>query len=365
MTKILTIILVDFVISVSAQVPNNSIWNRLILAVDEPTRISSTAGSSVEWDCINKSLTNKCLVYHNDQWFDFTVPVSGRYFINISAQQCREERGVQAIVIEGNPCVVKTYRIIRCINRIRQEDVFIQLDSLKTGISYLVNIDGFLGDFCDFKIQLATQPEGLPQMPPATELALPAVAQQTWQYSMNWSVGKDRIDDFEKFRVFRRQPSDVRYVLLKEQMIRRNAFGIPELVYSVFDSLSQEGIYTYEVYGIRRETFIPISLAVQEVALTKPKEPLPPPEQQRAVRIALYFTEKTSIMVLVYDRTTNKKVHASKQIFDPNKTVNIELDLSEALNSGVNQFLILVTDGKAKEATEFYYKYHNGRFIKE
>lgn len=336
-----------------------------MLAVDAPTRMSSTAGSSVEWECINKSLTNKCLVYHNDQWFDFTVPVSGRYFLNISAQQCREERGVQAIVIEGNPCEVKKYRIIRCINRIRQEDVFIQLDSLKTGISYLVNIDGFLGDFCDFRIQLATQPEGLPLIPPAAEMVLPVVAQQTWKYSMDWSVDKDRIDEFEKFRVFRREPSEVRNFLLREQMIRRNTFGTPELVYSVFDSLEQEGIYTYEVYGIRRETFIPISLAVQEVAFTKPKEPLPPAELQRVVRIALPFTEKTPIIVMVYDRTTNKKVQASKQIFDPNKTIIIELDLSAVLNSGVNQFLILVSDGKAKEVTEFYYKYQNGKFIME
>jgi hypothetical protein len=131
------------------------------------------------------------------------------------------------------------------------------------------------------------------------------------------------------------------------------------------DSLTREGIYTYEVYGIQRETFIPLSLAVRQVTVTKPKAPLPRLPRQRAVRIPLHYAEKTSIAIIVYDRATDKKLKTSKHVFDPDNTSYIELFLGEELDSGVNQFLILVSDGKAKEATEFYFDYRNGRFVKE
>ena len=105
MTRVcLTFVLVGLISNVVAQVSNNSIDKRLGLVLDANPIASTTAESSVEWNCINKSLTSKCLVYHNDQWFDFVVDKAGRYFLNVSAQQCRERQGVQAIVIEGNPC---------------------------------------------------------------------------------------------------------------------------------------------------------------------------------------------------------------------------------------------------------------------
>src|ERR1041385_4269537 len=99
---ILRVLILLFVcVQAMAQVANNNIEERLRLDLNKPLR-SSTAGANVQWKCINKSLTNKCLVYHNDQWFSFTVDKPGDYFINISAQSCRDSKGVQMILIEGN-----------------------------------------------------------------------------------------------------------------------------------------------------------------------------------------------------------------------------------------------------------------------
>src|ERR1044071_3342301 len=116
------VILIFVSTGVFAQVANDNIEGRLQLDLNKPFH-SSTAGANVQWKCINKALTNKCLVYHNDQWFSFTVAQSGNYFINIGAQQCRDSKGVQMIIIEGNPCEVATYKILECINQIRTEDV--------------------------------------------------------------------------------------------------------------------------------------------------------------------------------------------------------------------------------------------------
>src|SRR5688572_29456322 len=116
--------------TISGQVSNNSISSRTELILDAPGTHSTTANSSVEWECVNKSLTNKCLIYHNDQWFHFTPQANGKFFLNISSQQCRDLQGIQVVVIEGNPCEVKTYRILKCIPKVFQDDVFIELDSL-------------------------------------------------------------------------------------------------------------------------------------------------------------------------------------------------------------------------------------------
>ena len=77
MTRVcLTFVLVGLISNVVAQVSNNSIDKRLGLVMDANPIASTAAESSVEWNCINKSLTSKCLVYHNDQWFDFVVDMS-------------------------------------------------------------------------------------------------------------------------------------------------------------------------------------------------------------------------------------------------------------------------------------------------
>lgn len=201
---------------------NNSINARLRLILDEAALNSSTDNASVEWSCINKELTNKCLVYHNDQWFDFTVPKPGTYFLNVSSQECREKKGVQAVIIEGNPCEIKTYKILKCLSQIRQDDVFIRLDSLKPQITYLVNIDGFLGDFCDFKIQLSSRADGQP-----LETKRPASRkdQQRSIVRFEWTVSGERIEDIQKFKVYRRKSTSIKSVLVSEQYSMRNAYG--------------------------------------------------------------------------------------------------------------------------------------------
>jgi hypothetical protein len=85
----------------NAQVVNDNIGNRSRLILDSASIYSSTDEASVEWQCINKALTNKCLIYHNDQWFTFNVKSEGTYYLNITSQNCRDSRGIQAIVIEA------------------------------------------------------------------------------------------------------------------------------------------------------------------------------------------------------------------------------------------------------------------------
>ena len=66
----------------SAQVANDNIENRWVVRAEE-TVASSTTGCTVQRSCVDERLTGRCIEYHNDQWFEFTPTISGRYFVNI------------------------------------------------------------------------------------------------------------------------------------------------------------------------------------------------------------------------------------------------------------------------------------------
>ena len=259
----LTLILI-FTSNLTAQVSNNNIEGKITLTLDNPFYQSTTANSTVQWSCVNKVLTDKCVIHHNDQWFDFSITKPGTYFLNVSSQECRDKRGIQVIVIEGDPCKTKNYKVLKCISRVRQEDVFVKMDSLKPGISYLVNIDGFLADQCTFGIQLAKTPIGLPLNFEKPDSIIAATRQGDSLFRLAWHLKKEKVEDIESFRVFRSKGYGGMSVI-DEQQIRRNAYGSSFQDYETMDVLKDDGDYKYFVFGIQKETLLPHLLVEKEL----------------------------------------------------------------------------------------------------
>ena len=366
MTRCIVLLLVVGLYNISiAQVQNNNIQNRLTLQIDTDPIFSSTAKSDVEWRCINKALTNKCLVYHNDQWFNFTVPVAGTYFINISGQKCRDMRGLQLIIIEGNPCETKTYRILQCIPKIIQDDVYVQLDSLKPKTQYLVNIDGFLGDFCDFGIQIGVKPNGFPrtrliQTPDSIEVRTEHKGRLV---NLKWVVSKEKIDFYESFKIYRAVPNGIKSNSIHEQPVSRNSYGAYILDYSASDSLHQEGTYIYRIMGIQKETQVPFLLVARVVEYAEPKPKTPP---QRSVKLNLDFKDKTPFTVLIYDAVLQTMLKKQNVVFEKPRDYPFKIELGDFIDRGLKTFMILVTNSDTREALEFYYRLDGGgKFIKE
>ncbi|MEQ6118893.1 hypothetical protein [Reichenbachiella sp. MALMAid0571] len=119
------------------QVTNDNIENRIELLPNN-TLTSKAEGCTVQWQCVDESLTGKEIEYHNDQWFYFNTGSLDNYFLNISNQRCRDLRGVQLVVIDGEPCKPETYNIVSCVSLATQDDIFIELQYLKTEYSYLI-----------------------------------------------------------------------------------------------------------------------------------------------------------------------------------------------------------------------------------
>ena len=228
----------------SAQVANDNIENRRVLKLEEVVT-SSTTGCTVQRGCVDERLTGKCIEYHNDQWFQFTPATTGRYFVNVGGQKCRDVRGVQLVVLTGQPCQPATYRILSCTSLGTQDDVFVTLDSLRAGRPYLLNVDGYLKDFCQFTLQVSGQATGMPvsYFPPNPTRVLPTASHVV---ELNWTL-PDSLAAAPASRIMRREVHQYRSTEVRLVPVQRDTYGQPVLTYTITDTLPGPGIYDYQV----------------------------------------------------------------------------------------------------------------------
>ncbi|HEU5290627.1 MAG TPA: hypothetical protein VFU05_08310 [Cyclobacteriaceae bacterium] len=347
-----------------AQVSNNDIKDRTELILNAVPTPSNTYNSSVEWSCINKALTNKCLVYHNDQWFHFTPNRTGKFYLNVSSQQCRDQQGIQVIILEGNPCEIKTYKIRQCISKVHQDDVFIELDSLKPGTQYLVNIDGFLGDFCEFNIQFSAIPAGLPRVTRNLDTLNMKASLKDSVVTIQWTVDESMADGIKKFNVYRIGGDGPKSRLVGELPLRANALGDFDKEYLLRDSLTQPGKYTYRIFGIQNETESPILLDEQRLSFY-PRRNRVPSEGSKWVNISLNFSEGERYQVLVFDKVDYALLRKYTGEFDAVKDATFEINLNEFIATGVREFIVLATDADSKKSKEFYFLYDGSKIVKQ
>lgn len=272
----------------SAQVTNDDIDHRIRLTA-EASIVSSTTGCTVQWNCVDEQLTGKCIQYHNDQWFEFTPKTAGRYFVNISGQQCRDTRGVQLVVLTGTPCQPATYRVLTCSSLGSQDDVFVTLDSLKAGQSYLLNVDGYLRDYCQFNLAVSRTPRGLPDaaLPPAVDPQTNPVV------TLRWTL-PDSLGSVQQFRVWRREAAAFQTTAQVTVAVVRSTYGTARTGYSWTDTLSTPGRYLYQVTAEATDGTPPALVQQQWYGYTKllPAKALPNGNRQRQTQFEQKQWEK-------------------------------------------------------------------------
>jgi hypothetical protein len=342
---------------VFAQVSNNNIEERLDLDINKSLR-SSTAGASVQWKCINKALTNKCLVYHNDQWFSFKVATPGKYFINISAQACRDKKGIQMIIIEGNPCEVSTYRILECISQIRSEDVFVEVPSLKANTQYLVNVDGFLGDICEFNIELSDKPKGFPRVDVNLDTLKVNTRLESKVVTINWTIDDQLAKDLREFKVVRNKD------VVDEIGLGHNAYGQAANDYKFIDTLKSAGDYRYKIYGVRGSDDIPLLLSQQKFTIASEVAR----EQKSLIKVLplrLMFKEHEMFQLRLYNYDGDHLLwkHDGESQGEGELFM---IDPQPYLEYGLKKFQLLVLDADGNQIDEIYFRVgSDGGIIKE
>lgn len=337
-----------------AQVSNDKVANRIRLEPDGPPLRTTTTGSTVERDCLNEALTNKCLVYHNDQWYTFQVKEPQAYFLNISSLVCRNANGIQVILIEGNPCETKNYRVIQCIRQIKNEEVFIPLGMVVADTPYLIEIDGFDGDQCDFDIQIARRASGVPLKHGdllQSEYVISSRTQTDSLVSIGWKVPAGWLEQIDQFRVYRLEEGAMSR-LERSLPQTKNAYGKPSDSYAILDTLTSAGIYLYRVLGYP-QTGAPILLSEARVMYAK-KEKKPPLSQ--SIVIKPQFTQKVDYVLRVYESEQLSILHALNGTYDPAKPEPITIDMRESIANGHKGFMVLLINKVTRESMEFYFR---------
>ncbi len=359
-TIIVSLLIVLLTFRCNAQVVNDGIKERSELILDGDYTSSSTNHATVEWACVNKALTRKCIDYHNDQWFSFKVSASGKYFLNVSSQACRDARGIQAIVIEGNPCEIKTYKILQCIPQIRQQDVYIELDSIKANQHYLVNIDGFLGDFCTFNIQLSTNAKGLALKSKNLDTLDFTTHQSDKVVSLKWKVDQLLANELRDFEILRTYKRNLKPTLIGIIPVDHNALGTSIMDYSLEDTLSASGTYTYEILGIFKggEKEILSQEMVKFYPEVKPRKVI-------TLDVSLDYKKGTPIILSLLDKERNSVLKKSyfkfNKMYDSSQRIPVDM----YVDMGIRKFVVRCVNLKTQREINYEFEVEEDDVIRK
>jgi hypothetical protein len=341
--RLITLLPALFTLTALSQVANNKIENRFRLTIDDWFK-SSTRLANVEWDCVNKALTNKCLIYHNDQWFTVTPTDSGSYFINIRQQNCKNSQGVQIVVLEGDPCKTETYSLKECISYTDQSDMFVRLDSLQSGRDYLINIDGYLGDQCDFEIQFSKTYAGTPAKPKNYALFEVASSQNDSIVTLTWALPDSLFFQLDRFLIYRKHEKETASVPIGTIPLFRNALGTSEKYFEKVDTLKNPGSYEYKIFGAMHDDLMLLST---ETLRFQPNQ-----RQYKSSSFTAEIEYKSYRSGLVMVHVANDS--SGEVLFSTNRTVeegknSIVLNLSPYVSKGVEFFKIIISNKGVRE----------------
>lgn len=329
----------------SAQVVNDQIENRLELPLNKPLH-SKTAHCTVEWGCVDESLTGKEVEYHNDQWFYFNTQLPKKHFINISSQRCRDQRGVQLVVIDGQPCQPETYEIVSCVSLATQDDIFVELKDLKKDHSYLVNIDGYLNDFCSFDIEVSDKPKGLPiDLDPIAQASFTTSAEAI---TINWQIPEGNDNAFNKYQIFRKEQKEKTHRLIDELEHERDTYGHFKRNYSYLDTLNRSEVYHYKIVAISPEQ--DRLLIGDIIAHYKQRD-------KNQLKLILTSTEKTSFEILIYDQKSERLLMSEFVELNDNLKANnyfkvVYYDMTDFKEYGFHSFKVVTINQKTEAKKE-------------
>ena len=341
------VLIITFLINQNlfSQVINDNIEDRITLEINK-SHFSKTDDCTLQPSCLNRDIEHKCITYHNDQWFDFSVSEAKNYYINISSQSCKDIDGVQLVVIDGAPCEPESYTSLGCVSLGTQDDIYLSLGALKLNHNYLILVDGYLEDYCKFEIELSDIPKGNPRRnKPAPNL--------NYKLSKNvvnfaWSVNNDNASNYEEYHIYRRESREHKSTLLGTLNHEKDSYGKNKLVYSSSDTLQNTGLFYYDVYanlkvgGKELIGSLKVDFDLKEVQNKYSKYNL---------NLSRTFKKSTPIEILITDAITDRIIISDYR--DASRDHQLMYNLKPALDLGITKIKIAIKNQR-KDKTEVF-----------
>ena len=326
-------LLLSLSVPVCAQVANDSVHRRIELQVGV-SHTSYTAQSTVERNCVDESLTGKCIKYHNDQWFFFRSGDRDKLFVNVSNQHCKDLNGVQLVLLTGEPCHPSSYTLLSCASSGTNDDFYVEAN-VSPYTTYLLIVDGYLKDFCDFDITLDTIPRGLP---PEPNLDLSGDGTLIGKVvRLNWALPDLQQEGVRRFIVYRRNNSSYHFTARDTVAVDWNAFGEIQGEYAYTDTLDDQRAYFYRIaaqaYSDQQYLFAEYSFRWSEV--------------RKKVGLPLHYRNNTPLTVTVRNASRDKVLESHTFTYRK-EDAKPWLDLTEYWENGHREVVLEVTDNKKK-----------------
>lgn len=334
---------------VFGQVENDNIENRKIIYPDQPTIISNTMESTVQWQCINKKITGKCITYHNDQWFEFRSGDSTSYYFNIRNQECRDILGVQFVLIEGTPCQPATYTSLVCISLATQDDFSIKIDGLKQHHSYLINIDGYLHDFCHFEIDVSTKPPEYAMDSIPNKIITERDKGAGW-INLKWQIDDTLASEIQYFWIYRRHYTEKKSSVYFKIPLDKNTFGKARLKYSQVDSVEKSGLYHYKLVGIRQNE----SKILLDQFSSNLRAKVASDKAENYLKFDINYPLNTQLTVAIYNLESAELLKTYDLVIK--ETLSQEsIFVKPFKDHGIHYFVVKVTDQITKQTKNYLF----------
>jgi hypothetical protein len=319
-------------------VVNDDASNAKHLIVNANPYRSNTTQCTLEEKCINRLLTSKCLVYHNDQWFTFTTSDDSLYYIIIKNQNCRDINGVQLLVLDGILCQPSTYELMECVSTSTQDDIFVTLRKLKSNHTYIINLDGYLNDFCDFEIGVSSK---LP------DFNVDALYKTSVNYSINngivkfdWKLSEElQNKGVSHFEINRRFQSDKKYLKIKDVEVERTVDRNYLVDYTFTDTLLKEGTYHYKVVAVSMDEK---KFLIDELTFKGFPQIINP----NVITLDLGWNENTKIKVEIYNWLNHQLLNSYTTKYTEK---NFSVDLNSFYTNEVMRLKVIITDSKGRK----------------
>lgn len=332
-----------------SQVMNDNIEHRLDLVLDAAPSFSSTAGCTIERSCISEALEANCVKFHNDQWFQFRTAAAGTYYLNVRGQSCRDILGVQLLVLDGIPCQTETYRVISCVSLATQDDIYLQLDELQAEHTYLLNLDGYLHDFCSFSIQFSTVPNGLPALSEPENNRLNSYTYQNI-VELEWSVSESQAQDILSYKILRRHESENRFSPIRTLQHARDSYGHAVLTYSSTDTLQKMGIVHYKLMAEQQDhTLVQLGEVQHEL------KPSSKALQNKYVLLNLNYKSGTPLSIYVM-QAKDKQVIKKTEIVFTKQHRQLKIDTEQFRKRGITRIEVKTTDHKRQKSQSQFFE---------
>lgn len=344
---IVFLLLLNPIFGIHAQTPNDNIENAIYLEHDQPFS-SKTHGCTIQWSCVDESLTGKCIDYHNDQWFIFNAESYSKLYVNVGNQRCRDLRGVQIVVLKGEPCNVETYQVFKCVSLVNQDDIYIELDSLQKNENYYINIDGYLHDYCFFEIEVSQKPKGFPI---DQELVLYTYSNRNKNLvRIDWELPDALFHQVDEFQIFRKTASAFKHEFVANIPLISNVYGDISGKYYFEDSIAANIKYHYKLTVRANSGRLLFIDNYQFYYQHKQKEA----RFLRYINIPIEnVRNKDSISIIIYDYATNTLLASEVMTYKKKDPTYTKYNTYKAIQKGADKLLVKVVNNTSKSTKEY------------